>query len=667
MNELSLQRVAAILGGLVALNWAFLLYGTNDAYPFAVWFEIGLGVTGLGIIIAGWLPDSIRLRTVALVSLLAAFLGFLFWSWVQVHLQPSYGTDEIAFNEYAARLLQHGANPYTHSMQPAFDLFRVSPNGFTLRLDGTPVETFSYPSLSFLPYLPLLVLGLTSQVGILVNILLWVAVGAELYFLMPEKARMLIAPAFSIAAYTGFAVGGVTDPLYLVFLIPSVRYLYLFNTSPKWTRLISPIGLGLALAVKQTPWVIAPFLVVAVFLDARSSEKGRFALRQSLRFTGFTILAAMIPNLPFAIWDFSAWLKGILTPIQGGLVPAGQGLIALSTFLGIGGGDLGQVTIITFVFFGLLLLLHLTFAEKIGRAYLIFPSLVLFVASRSFATYLIMLVPIVLVATGTQGRSSSFSEPVQARLRSATKIILGLFLVLTARSFITQPPLKVSIDSIHTTGQLATVSEIQISVTNRTQRTIKPKFAVQAGGALTVPWNISIGQSSIEPGATRRVILTSPNFPAQPRLTGGFQVAALTTTPAALSISSPYRPTNWHVAISPQAVNNAVRIGVPIVLTGQLLDEMNRPVRVAGVQMFLGQVTYAQSGIVFSQAVINQAGIGQTPVAVRTNRQGFARFVVRGTEATRDPVYFEANLVNDEAHFPYGYSEIVPIRFKANQ
>ncbi|MEI8148001.1 MAG: hypothetical protein WCG62_02855, partial [Actinomycetes bacterium] len=442
MNELSLQRVAAILGGLVALNWAFLLYGTNDAYPFAVWFEIAIGITGLGIIVAGWLLDSIRLRTLSLVSLMAAFLGFLFWSWVQVHLQPSYGTDEIAFNEYAARLLRHGTNPYTQSMQPAFDLFRVSPNGFTLRLDGTPVETFSYPSLSFLPYVPLLMLGLTSQVGILVNVLLWVAVGVELYFLMPEKTRMLIAPVFSIAAYTGFAVGGVTDPLYLVFLIPSVRYLYLFNTSQKWTRLIGPIGLGLALAVKQTPWVIAPFLVIAIFLDARSADKESFAFRQSLRFTGFTLLAAMIPNLPFAIWDFSAWLKGIMTPVQGGLVPAGQGLIALSTFLGIGGGDLGQVTLITFVFFGLLLLLHLTFAEKIGRAYLIFPSLVLFVASRSFATYLIMLVPIVLVAAGTRGRSASFSEPVQARLRNASKIVLGLFLVLMARSFITQPPPK---------------------------------------------------------------------------------------------------------------------------------------------------------------------------------------------------------------------------------
>lgn len=666
MNDLNLQRVVSVIGGLVSLNWAFLLYGANDAYPFAVWFEIGLGATGLGIIIAACRLDVLRLKALAILSLLGTFLGFLLWSWIQVHLLPSYGTDEIAFNEYAARLLQHGLNPYTHSMQPAFDLFRVSPNGFTLRLDGTPVETFSYPSLSFLPYVPLLWAGLNTQVGIVVNVFLWVAVGAELFYLMPEKTRMIVAPVFSIAAYTGFAVGGVTDPLYLVFLIPSVRFLYLFNTSQKWTRFIGPIGLGLAIAVKQTPWVVAPFLVVAIFLDARSSRKGAYALHQSIRFTGLTILVAMIPNLPFAIWDFSAWMRGVFTPIQGGLVPAGQGLIALSTFLGIGGGDLGQVTVITFVFFGLLVLCHLTLAEKIGRAYLIFPSLVLFVASRSFATYLIMLVPIVLAATGTAGRSSPFSALVQTRLRNATRIGACLFLALLARSYITQPPLQVSINSIHTTGQLATVSEIQIRVTNRTNRLVSPRYAVQAGGALTVPWNIGIGQAGIEPGATRSVVLTSPNFPAQPRLTGGFQVAALTTTPAALSISSPYRPTNWHIAISPQAVNEAVQIGVPVVLTGQLLDEMNRPVHVAGVPMYLGQVTYAQSGIIFSQAVINQSGIGQTPVAVRTNRQGFAKFVVRGTEVTRDPVYFEANLVNSESHFPYGYSEIVPIRFKGS-
>ena len=664
---MDLHRVGAILGGLVALNWAFLLYGTNDAYPFAVWFEIALAAIGLSMAISGCLLDSKHLKSSTLASLLAVFVGFLLWSWVQVHLQPSYGTDEIAFNEYAARLLQHGLNPYTHSMQPAFDLFRVSPNGFTLRLDGTPVETFSYPSLSFLPYVPLLMAGMTSQVAIFVNVLLWVLVGIELYVLMPEKTRIFIAPVFSIAAYTGFAVGGVTDPLYLVFLLPSVKYLYLFNTSQKWTRWIAPVGLGLAIAVKQTPWVIAPFLLFALFLDARSGEDNAFARRQSIRFVSFTVLVAVIPNLPFMAWDLKAWLEGVLTPIQGGLVPAGQGLIALSTFLGIGGGDLGLVTAGMVLLFVLLLLLHLVFSAQLGRAFLIFPSLILFMASRSFATYLIMLIPVMLVATGTSGRVSNFSPSIQVKLRNASWLVTAMFFLLVTKSLLTQPPLKVNIEAIHTTGQLATVSEIQIRVTNRTNKAISPQYAVQAGGALTVPWNIRIGQKSISPGSTNTVVLTSPNFPAQPRLTGGFQIAALTTTPAALSISSPYRPTNWHIGITPQAVNRPVQIGVPVVLTCQLLDEMNRPVHMAGVQMFLGQVTYAQSGIVFSQAVINQAGIGQTPVAVGTNRLGSARFFVRGTEVTRDPVYFEANLVNSEAHFPYGYSEIIPIRFKANQ
>jgi hypothetical protein len=277
-----------------------------------------------------------------------------------------------------------------------------------------------------------------------------------------------------------------------------------------------------------------------------------------------------------------------------------------------------------------------------------------------------MLIPVMLVATDSRGQTSEFSPSIQDKLRKFSWLVGFVFLILLTKSLITQPPLKLSIEAIHTTGQLATVSEIQIRVTNRTKQPISPKYAVQAGGALTIPWNIRIGQKSIMPGSTNTVVLTSPNFPAQPRLTGGFQIAALTTTPSALSISDPYRPTNWHIAISPQAVNSPVQIGVPVEFTCQLLDEMNRPVRVAGVQMFLGQVTYAQSGIVFSQAVINQGGIGQTPVAARTNRQGTAKFYVRGTEVTRDPVYFEANLVNSEAHFPYGYSEIVPIRFKGS-
>jgi hypothetical protein len=86
-------------------------------------------------------------------------------------------------------------------------------------------------------------------------------------------------------------------------------------------------------------------------------------------------------------------------------------------------------------------------------------------------------------------------------------------------------------------------------------------------------------------------------------------------------------------------------------------------VHIADEPVYLGQVIYSQQGLVFGQAVINQAQQGQTPVVAYTNAQGIATFVVRGTEAAQDPVYFEANLVNGTQYYPYGYSEILPIRF----
>ncbi|MHB8429047.1 MAG: hypothetical protein ACYDDZ_00765, partial [Acidimicrobiales bacterium] len=63
------------------------------------------------------------------------------------------------------------------------------------------------------------------------------------------------------------------------------------------------------------------------------------------------------------------------------------------------------------------------------------------------------------------------------------------------------------------------------------------------------------------------------------------------------------------------------------------------------------------------QAIINQGQVGQTPVVAYTDDRGVATFVIRGTQQTSDPVYFEANLVNGTLFYPYGYSDIVPIRF----
>lgn len=117
------------------------------------------------------------------------------------------------------------------------------------------------------------------------------------------------------------------------------------------------------------------------------------------------------------------------------------------------------------------------------------------------------------------------------------------------------------------------------------------------------------------------------------------------------------------MTLVPNSVNAIIPIGQTVVLHAEVLDQLNRPVLLAGQPVYLGQVIYGQQGLVFGQAIINEGQIGQTPVVAYTNAQGAATFSIRGTQTSSDPVYFEANLVSAQQFYPYGYSEIVPIRF----
>lgn len=140
-------------------------------------------------------------------------------------------------------------------------------------------------------------------------------------------------------------------------------------------------------------------------------------------------------------------------------------------------------------------------------------------------------------------------------------------------------------------------------------------------------------------------------------------MVAFTSTPATVSRSAAYKPTTWHVNLTPDAVNSVVPVGQPVVVRAQLLNSLDGPVKVNDEPIYLGQISYVQEGLKASTAVINGMPPGSTPVVGYTNRNGVATFVLRGTTATSDPVYFEANIVNLTSFYPYGYSQILPIRF----
>jgi hypothetical protein len=98
-------------------------------------------------------------------------------------------------------------------------------------------------------------------------------------------------------------------------------------------------------------------------------------------------------------------------------------------------------------------------------------------------------------------------------------------------------------------------------------------------------------------------------------------------------------------------------------IRARLLDQLDRPVHRAGVAVYLGQIIYDQSGLEYSQAEINHSNPGETPVTAYTNADGVATFDIVNAQPSSDSLDFEANLVNSQYFFPYGYSAILPIRF----
>jgi uncharacterized membrane protein len=658
-------RALRSLAGLIVVTWSFLLSGY---VTFASWLALPvvfLGLTGLLVIVASWLPDSVldsrRQRQIGWAALTAVVAALALWSYFQVFIAPDYGTDEVAFDQYAAQLALHGLNPYLRSMAPAFPLFHVSPNGYTFQLTGQPVTTLSYPALSFEAYLPLLALGVTTQAAVWTDVVAWAIGMVILYAVLPRQLAPLAMVVASIGIYIGYAVGGVTDTLYVPLLI---------GAAVGWDRFASdrgpgswrgPVLMGLAMAVKQTPWLVVPFVVAGIVLESRPANGWRHALRDGMRYAAIAVAAFAVPNLPYLIGAPAAWLHGVLTPLSAAAVPAGQGLVNLSLSLMIGGGSLRAYNIAAVVILAALFACYVVTYPLLKRAAFLLPSIALFFAARSFGSYLVMLIPAALAAATTTRHPRGIPvwrrwKWVAASCAAASATVIGI--ALTAAS-----PLTLSIKSVHTTGQLATVQQVTLAVANNTGRRVRPAFTIENGTTLTAFWQREQGPVWLSPHQAATYTIVAPSYFAMPSIENGFQVLAFISDPASVSRSSSYLASTWRVILEPDTISRTVPVGQEITVRALIVNRLDEQMRVPGVPVYLGQVIYAQQGLQYSQAVVNNGLPGQTPVEALTNAAGTATFTIHSPVGGSNPVYFEANLVYPTWFYPYGYSPILTVRF----
>ncbi len=652
-----------MLCGVILILWGLRLWGYGTLAPVVALPSVVLIAWGLGLLLwhGGRQTSSRTTQWVLGITLVLILVALGVWSYTQVLTIPAYGTDEMAFDQYAAQLWIHGIDPYGRSLAAAFARYQVSPNGYTWTLTGAPVTLLSYPALSFEIYVPFLLMGWSTQLAVWMNIAFWAAGLVLLALGVPRPVRPLVIVLASLSVYISYAVGGVTDALFVPFLVLAARAWDQYPQRRGWAAFWSPFWFGLAMGIKQTPWVLLPFLLLGIGLEGmRTSGRWRDGLSPALRYALITGGIFLIPNIPFILDNPISWMHGILAPLISSTVPAGQGLITLSLFLGIGGGSLFAYTVLSLaILFGLLALYVLTYPRMKGWTFLL-PSIVLFFATRSFGSYLVMLVPSALMALLTT------SHPAANSTRRTRWAVIGIGAAMVggvAMALGIPSPMGMQLVGVHTTGQLATVDRVQVAVHNTTNRPLHPYFTADISGTLTAFWNRLVGPKILPAHQSAIYTLAAPNFYAQPPLTGGFQLVGFTARTKTLSHTTAYVPTTWHIALSPDAINHLIPYGHTVTITAQILNRLDQPVPAPGIPIYLGQIVYAQRGLQYGQALINNGYPGETPMTTMTNAQGQAVFTIRDVHPESNPIYFEANLVNSQDYYPYGYSQILPVRF----
>jgi uncharacterized membrane protein len=662
------------------------------------------GLYGLFVTVFSWLPaqkGGFVDRYSSLFAWVSAILLIVLlgaWTFVQIHNQPNYGTDELTFDQYAAVLARHGLNPYTHSMAPAPPLYRLAADLFSYTLNGKPVEQLSYPSLSFLAYVPFMLAGWQNQVGAGVNVIAWAIAILLMFKLLPREVRAVALLVGSVDAYTSFAVAGVTDMLYIPFLIVAAYRWDRFGQGRR--TYIGPIALGLAMAVKQTPWPVIVFVLIAIAYDEYDRTSLRPAVQRAARYLAVVLVAFLVPNIPYIVAAPSAWFNGVMTPFTQNLVPSGQGLVALTLFAHAGGGSLTAFTVATALIFVLIVVLFAGTYPLLRPATFILPTFAYFFAARSQTNYLIPLIPVALVGAITAGpavrpmmrpdrarrllsaglvarlTTGARLEGLRGRVAAAGRIkplrsahwggLILVFLIAslaaTVYSLAKPAPLKIRISNINTTGFVNTIDRLTLNVRNSSGSSVNPSFTVQTAHGDTTFWNVISGPQSLAPHALATYVIGAPNSQSEPNIADGFSVLGLLDKPASVSVSPVFLQNLWSAEFIPQAFNEPIPIGRRLRVQVQIVDHFNDPVRRAGIPVYMTQLVYGSLGVRRPAAVINGLPPNK-PAVARTNSNGVATFFVLGKRSRTIPVTFSAHLINKQSHYVYGGAGYLNVRF----
>ena len=339
------------------------------------------------------------LRDLAFVSLILA-TAVSWYVITQIEHPGAYQTDALAFVHYSAILLSRGINPYPQDLQSALSMFSVSPEFITLTPNGNLVSTLNYPALQVIAFLPAVWAGLLD--ARIIIYLFEIATLVIVYLWSPKEIRLLaLLPLFAGSDLAiNFSAGSIADFIWVLPLVLMVVYME--------RPLVAGIMFGLACAVKQTPWLLAPYLLIWFFRSGMNCGL-QSRLKRMGMFTAAAVASFLIPNLWFMFNNFDAWYSGVVTPAFGNLVVLSQGLSLITLASGV---PLPPVfyLVVTFVVAATLIVEYYVYFEHLALALWAFPAIILWFSYRGLQNYFIFWTPLLVMSAVLLYRRSYFER-----------------------------------------------------------------------------------------------------------------------------------------------------------------------------------------------------------------------------------------------------------------
>ena len=341
----------------------------------------------------------VKLRDVGFASLILT-TAVSWYVVTQIEHPGAYQTDALAFVHYSAILLSRGINPYPQDLQSALSMFSVSPEFITLTPNGNLVSTLNYPALQVIAFLPAVWAGLLD--ARIIIYLFEIATLVIVYLWSPKEIRLLaLLPLFAGSDLAiNFSAGSIADFIWVLPLVLMVVYME--------RPLVAGIMFGLACAVKQTPWLLAPYLLIWFFRSGMNCGL-QSRLKRMGMFTAAAVASFLIPNLWFMFNNFDAWYSGVVTPAFGNLVVLSQGLSLITLASGV---PLPPVfyLVVTFVVAATLIVEYYVYFEHLALALWAFPAIILWFSYRGLQNYFIFWTPLLVMSAVLLYRRSYFER-----------------------------------------------------------------------------------------------------------------------------------------------------------------------------------------------------------------------------------------------------------------